>query len=108
MLILNVFAVASLLAAAVEWGIVLTFQGQRARREPRVNGFKKFEVGVYNKDVRELTKYGDSHPALSDDWAEIHYIEVRANTEEEARAKIAAKYPPRMGFVIVHCGLAEE
>lgn len=59
-----------------------------------------FEVGVYNKDVRELVSTGQSHRHYTDDWAEIHLIEVKAADHGSALAKIRARYPENRGFVI--------
>ena len=60
----------------------------------------QFEVAIYNKEVRELVAMGQHHRNLSDDWADIHYIEVRAANEAEARSKIFAKYPEIDGYLI--------
>ncbi len=60
----------------------------------------KFEVVVYNKEVRRLVEQGDSHSVLNDSWADPHYIEVNADSEAEARAKMEKKHPPEQGYVI--------
>jgi hypothetical protein len=59
-----------------------------------------FEIGVYNKEVRDLIQQGDRHRQLSDDWADVHYVEVTASDETDARSKIARKYPPNRGYVV--------
>ena len=61
---------------------------------------KKFEVAVYNKDVRRLMKEGKRHRDLKDDWADMHYIDISAADVTSARAKITQKYPESQGFVI--------
>jgi len=61
---------------------------------------KKFEVAVYNKDVRRLLKEGRKHRDLKDDWADMHYIDVKADDVAAARTKISQKYPESQGFVI--------
>ncbi len=61
----------------------------------------KFEVAVYNAKVRETVKMGDRHKEFEDDWADTHYIEIRAENEDKARARAAVKYPKSRGFVIV-------
>lgn len=61
---------------------------------------KKFEIGIYNKKVRELVKMGERHKNLADSWADLHYIEVSANDEAEARAKLDRRYPAAEGYVI--------
>ncbi|MDA5192739.1 hypothetical protein [Govanella unica] len=61
---------------------------------------KKFEAAIYNQNVRDCLSVGDRHRDLDDEWAEIHYIEIRAHTQEEARQQITRKYPASKGFVI--------
>ncbi len=61
----------------------------------------KFEVAVYNADVREAVKLGDRHKEFEDDWADTHYIDIQAENEDKARARAAVKYPESRGFVIV-------
>lgn len=59
-----------------------------------------FEVAVYNKTVRDKLKAGDRHRELNDDWADIHYIELKAEDTAEARRKAEVKFPADQGFVI--------
>ena len=59
-----------------------------------------FEIGVYNKEVRKLTRVGDHHKDLDDSWENIHYIEITSNDEQQARAKVQSKYPSTHGYVI--------
>jgi hypothetical protein len=60
---------------------------------------KKFEVGVYNKEVRDLVKFHEHHLDLNDDWADIHRFEIKAHNEDEARSVIEQRYPPNRGYV---------
>ena len=60
----------------------------------------EFEVAVYNADVRACVEDQRRHSDLRDDWADIHYIEFRANSESEAREKAEHRYPDRRGYVI--------
>ena len=59
-----------------------------------------FEVAIYNRDVLECLNEGRNHKFLSNDWAETHYIEVEADNENAARAKVQTKYPETQGFVV--------
>ncbi len=59
-----------------------------------------YEVAVYNQAVRDAMNEGERHPFLKDEWADTHWIEVRAYTEAAARQKIEVKYPPHRGYVI--------
>ena len=65
-----------------------------------MSALKSFEVAIYNREVRRLVAEGSRHRDLSDAWADIHYIDVKATSEEEARAQIARRYPPGQGYVI--------
>lgn len=69
---------------------------------------KKFEVGVYNKEVRQLVKEGERHRHLTDDWADIHYVDIMAEDERGARVKIEAKYPQDKGFVIENVSISND
>ena len=69
---------------------------------------KKFEVAVYNKVVRRMVKEGERHRHLTDDWADIHYVDVMAEDEHGARAKIEAKYPEDKGFVIENVSVSQD
>jgi hypothetical protein len=59
-----------------------------------------FEIGIYNARVRGALKEGERDKHLSDDWADIHYLEIDAPDEEAARSKVEKRYPPQNGFVI--------
>ena len=61
---------------------------------------KKFEVALYNKEVRLLVRQGDKHDRLRDDWADVHYIEIRGRDENDVRRKIEARYPEEEGFIV--------
>ncbi|MDP6391012.1 MAG: hypothetical protein QF654_14035 [Alphaproteobacteria bacterium] len=60
----------------------------------------KFEVGVFNQEVRDAMKLGERHSQLKDDWADIHWVEVRATDEKAARQKVGVQYPASRGYVI--------
>jgi hypothetical protein len=60
----------------------------------------EFEVAIYNADVRACVRDGRRHRDLTDEWADIHYIEIEADTESEARATILRRYPVTRGYVI--------
>jgi hypothetical protein len=61
---------------------------------------KTYEIAIYNEEVRKLVADGRRHRHLSDAWAETHYIEIKADSPEEARAKVARRYPAENGYVI--------
>jgi len=60
----------------------------------------KYEVGIYNQKVRDSVAEGEHHRQLDDKWAEIHYFEIDAPSEEVARRKISASHSPHLGYVI--------
>ncbi len=63
---------------------------------------KKFEVAIYNEIVKKSVREGDPNKTgLADDWADVHYIEVRAASAEVARSKVLGQYPEARGFVVV-------
>lgn len=68
----------------------------------------KFEVAIFNQEVRDCVKMQDKHELLEDDWADTHYIQVSAENEEAARAKIDRMHPPDRGFVINDITLVTE
>lgn len=59
-----------------------------------------FEVAIHNSIVRQKVKNGERHPDLSDDWADTHFIEIRAHDVEEARRRILNRYPKHAGYII--------
>ncbi len=60
----------------------------------------KFEVAVYNREVRQKVADGERHKRFTDDWADIRYIEIEADNEEQARALVEVMHPNVQGFVI--------
>jgi len=59
-----------------------------------------FEIVIYNEKVRQLVAQGDRHRTFTDDWGDSHYIEFKADSEEQAVAKCRQKYAESDGFVI--------
>lgn len=60
----------------------------------------KFEVIVYNEEVRKKVKEGERHSRFTDDWADFHYIDIDAADEKQARERAEDRYPANQGFVI--------
>ncbi|GAB3116089.1 hypothetical protein [Novispirillum itersonii] len=60
----------------------------------------RYEIAIHNADVRRLVYGGDHHRDLADSWSETHYVEVVAETPDQARNKIFNRYPRDRGFVI--------
>ena len=66
----------------------------------------KYEIAVYNEEVRKLVREGKRHRRLRDDWADVHYIEIEADNEASARTKASTRYPSEQGYVIDYVGHA--
>ncbi len=62
--------------------------------------FDRFEVALYNAEVRRLVYEGTHHRDLADSWSSTHFVEIRATSALEARRKIEQRYPRDRGFVI--------
>lgn len=62
---------------------------------------QNFEVTLYNKAVRRLTEEGESHPQFDDGWGDQRFIQIEADSPEDARRKVFGRYPERKGFVII-------
>ena len=60
----------------------------------------KFEVGIYNEEVRKAQREGRRHRDLSNDWADVHYYDIEADDADGARNKMMRKYPSERGYVI--------
>ena len=60
----------------------------------------KYEVTIYNQAVRLKVEDGGHHEHFTDDWADFRYIEIRAENEDQARARLEDRYPAKQGFVI--------
>lgn len=68
----------------------------------------KFEVTIYNADVREKVQQGEHHTRYTDDWADFRYIEIDADTEAQARQRVLSRYPSELGFVIDNVQKSED
>ncbi len=60
----------------------------------------KFEAAVYNAEVRQKMEDGEPHNRFTDDWADMHYIEIEPDNEEQVRSKIEVIHPSVQGFVL--------
>lgn len=60
----------------------------------------KFEIAVYNSEVRRMVEDGEHHKRYTDDWADMRYIEISAASEEGARQTFEARHPKAQGFVL--------
>jgi len=61
---------------------------------------RSYEVALHNAEVRRLVYEGEHHRQYPDSWADTHYVEIEAEDEKTATAKIERKFPSDRGFVI--------
>jgi hypothetical protein len=60
----------------------------------------KYQVGVYNRFIRDKVRAGEEINPLLAAWEDTHYFDVEAKNEAEARKKISLEYKEAKGFVI--------
>ena len=61
---------------------------------------RRFEVSLYNQEVRTLVRGNQGPPHFDARWADQRVLDVVARDENEARRVIAERFPPEDGFVI--------
>jgi len=60
-----------------------------------------YEVGVYNKYVRQAVRQGDDPPAgLDSKWEEVYLYEYLAENESDAKKKSESEFSPTLGYVV--------
>ncbi len=60
----------------------------------------KYEVAIFNQEVRDAIARKEQHARYNDDWGTTQYIEIAALNEEMARSKVSQQHPANKGFVI--------
>lgn len=79
---------------------------KRAGKGPREmlhlpnNGYKIYQVQLYNEQVRNLARLRQRHNYFDRSWANPQVRDVVARNEEEAWSLIAERFPPEDGFVV--------
>jgi hypothetical protein len=64
------------------------------------NGYKVYEVRLYNKQVRAMARRKERHSFFDCQWAKAQVRDVVARDESEAWALITERFPPEDGFVV--------
>lgn len=64
------------------------------------NDLKRFEISIYNQQVRELDRENKDHPNFARDWAHLHFLTYEAESEAGAIQQVQKRHPERKGFVI--------
>ncbi|WP_321391323.1 hypothetical protein [Emcibacter sp.] len=65
-----------------------------------MTALKRFEVSLYNQQVRDYERKGRVHPSFDTSWADLNFFTFECSTAEEALSQIEKKYPSRKGFVV--------
>ena len=68
----------------------------------------KFDVGIFNQEVRDYVAQNKAHKEFSNNWADINYLAVEAKTEADVRAQMEKRYPKAKGFVITSVKVQKE
>lgn len=62
---------------------------------------RNYEARLYNKWVRLLLDTGEPNvTGFSDAWADARYVEIKAESIEQAARLLSRDYPSEVGFVI--------
>ena len=67
-----------------------------------VCNMKKYEVAIYNKDVRDCIEDDKEHPQFDSGWAEQRYLQIDARDSDDARRGVHRRYPENKGFIIAN------
>ena len=60
-----------------------------------------YEVGVYNKYVRDAVRQGNDLPfGMSSKWEEVYLFEYLAENEAGAKKKAEFEFSPTLGYVV--------
>ncbi len=59
-----------------------------------------YEVGIYNKFIRQKVREGEIVGKEESKWEDVHYFDIEAKTEKEVEIKIRMEYSKLLGFEI--------
>jgi|TARA_R110000868_G_scaffold21570_4_gene89291 hypothetical protein len=62
-----------------------------------------YEIGVYNKRVRDCIRGGDdwnNNFAISDKFEDVNYFEFQATSIEEVERRVEREFPKALGYVL--------
>jgi hypothetical protein len=66
------------------------------------NGYKVYQVRLYNAHVRAMVRRRQRHLFFDPHWANPQTRDVVARDEDEAWSLISERFPPEDGFVVEH------
>jgi hypothetical protein len=64
------------------------------------NGYKVYQVRLYNEQVRAMARLRRRHCYFDRQWANAQVRDVVARDEAEAWTLISERFPPEDGFVV--------
>ncbi len=64
------------------------------------NELKRYEVSLYNQQVRDMDKENKDHPNFAREWAHLHFLTYEGETENDVIQQVQKRHPERKGFVI--------
>jgi|TARA_R110002124_G_scaffold115298_1_gene271093 hypothetical protein len=59
-----------------------------------------YEVGIYNRFIREKVRDGEIVGKNEAKWEDVHYFDIKAKNETEVEKKIRMEYSKLLGFEI--------
>lgn len=61
----------------------------------------KYEITIYNKEVRNYVQGNKKHPQYDSGWADQRFLMIEAEDADDARKIVNRRHPDHKGFVIV-------
>ena len=59
-----------------------------------------YQIGIYNRFIRDKVRSGEDVGEEEAAWEDVHYFDVEAATEKDAKRLIQSEYKESKGFVI--------
>ena len=59
-----------------------------------------YEIGIYNKFIRDKVREGEKVGKEESKWEDVHYFDIHAENEKGAKKIIREKYSKLLGFEI--------
>ena len=59
-----------------------------------------YQIGIYNRHIRDKVRSGDDVDPVEAEWENVHYFDIEAESEQQAKDKIRLEYKESKGFVI--------
>ena len=59
-----------------------------------------YEVGIYNKLIRQKIQLGERVKKEEAKWEDVYYFDIEAENQEQAEKKIRLQYSKLQGFEV--------